>query len=245
MRVILKTILSNETPLPVFDGGGRACALRLVRSSRARSLRLVIDPRRGDVRLTMPGRYGLNEALRWVETKRNWIEGELARLPAASPMAPGMILPFRGVDRLLDWSPDHIRHPVVRDGTIHVGGQRESLERRLLRWLREEARRLLDAETRALAARLGLRPGKISVGDPVSRWGSCSASGDIRFSWRLILAPDFVRQATVAHEVAHLVHMHHGPSFHALVAELYGSDPAPSRLWLRRNGSALHAIGRR
>ena len=57
------------------------------------------------------------------------------------------------------------------------------------------------------------------------------------------MAPDFVRRATVAHEVAHLVHMNHGPDFHALVEALLGTDPAPARRWLRREGAALHRIG--
>ncbi|MDP8994550.1 MAG: M48 family metallopeptidase, partial [Pseudomonadota bacterium] len=86
---------------------------------------------------------------------------------------------------------------------------------------------------------------RVAVGDPISRWGSCSSSAAIRYSWRLILAPDWVRRATVAHEAAHLVHMNHGPAFHALVGELLGEDPRPAWLWLRREGAALHRIGRR
>jgi predicted metal-dependent hydrolase len=83
---------------------------------------------------------------------------------------------------------------------------------------------------------------RVGVGDPLSRWGSCSASGAIRYSWRLILAPDWVRRATVAHEVAHRVHMNHGQAFHRLVEELLGVDPKPARLWLRRSGASLHRI---
>ena len=85
---------------------------------------------------------------------------------------------------------------------------------------------------------------RIGVGDARSRWGSCSTGGDIRYSWRLILAPPEVRRATVAHEVAHRLHMNHGPDFHAAVAHLFGRDPAPERRWLREHGAALHAIGR-
>jgi predicted metal-dependent hydrolase len=90
----------------------------------------------------------------------------------------------------------------------------------------------------------GVKASRIGIGDPVSRWGSCSASGAIRYSWRLILAPEAVRRATVAHEVAHLVHLNHGPEFHALVEQLYGADPRPARRWLKREGAALHRIGR-
>ena len=124
-----------------------------------------------------------------------------------------------------------------------AGGPLEGLDRRLLRWLKSHARDLLDRETREFAARAGVMASRVAVGDPVSRWGSCSSKGAIRYSWRLILAPEFVRRATVAHEVAHLVHLNHGPDFHALVERLLGADPKPARAWLRREGAALHRIG--
>ena len=53
-----------------------------------------------------------------------------------------------------------------------------------------------------------------------------------------------VRRATVAHEVAHRVHMNHGPAFHALVADLLEDDPTPARAWLRENGARLYRVGR-
>jgi predicted metal-dependent hydrolase len=61
----------------------------------------------------------------------------------------------------------------------------------------------------------------------------------------LILAPDEALRYVVAHEVAHLVHLNHGPDFHALVAEIFGADPRPARAWLKREGAALHLIGPR
>jgi predicted metal-dependent hydrolase len=102
---------------------------------------------------------------------------------------------------------------------------------------------VLVAETRTLADAHGIGVGSVTVGDPRSRWGSCTAAGDIRYSWRLIMAPSTVRHATVAHELAHRVHMDHGGAFHALVAELLGADPAPARAWLRRHGSSLYWVG--
>ena len=82
--------------------------------------------------------------------------------------------------------------------------------------------------------------GRVGVGDPRSRWGSCASSGAIRYSWRLILAPPDVRRATVAHELAHLLHMDHSAAFHAAHARILGADPRPARAWLRANGAGLH-----
>lgn len=228
----------------VFTGGGRIRQLVIVRRHGARGLRLSVDPRDATVRLSLPPRAALRPAIAWAAGKRAWVEAQLAQLPAARPIAPGMALTVGGRDLVLDWAEHHPRTPERSFGVLRVGGPREALEARVMRWLRREALRVLDAETRALAAAHGLTIGRVGVGDPRSRWGSCSAAGDIRYSWRLILAPEAVRRATVAHEVAHRVHMNHGPAFHALVASMYDGDPAEARRWLRAHGASLHGIGR-
>lgn len=228
----------------VFNGGGRARPLVIVRHPRARSMRLTIDPRDASVLLSLPSRAALRPALAWAAGKRDWIESELARLPGPQPILPGMIFSFAGETVQLRWTPTATRTIRRAPGSLEIGGPGENLSSRLLRYLRREALAILDHETRSLAARHGITIRNVAVGDPKSRWGSCASSGDIRYSWRLILAPSDVRSATVAHEVAHRVHMNHGATFHALVAEMHGSDPKPARHWLRSNGAALHWFGR-
>src|SRR3546814_13797765 len=88
---------------------------------------------------------------------------------------------------------------------------------------------LMERESNEIATIAGLAVGRVAVGDPRSRWGSCTHDGDLRYSWRLVMAPDHVRRATVAHEVAHLRHMDHGAAFHALVDELHDGDVAAAR----------------
>jgi predicted metal-dependent hydrolase len=210
---------------------------------RARRLRLTVDPRTGAVVLVLPRRASRRRALAWAAEQKEWIAARLAAVAPAVMLAPGALFPFRGVDHRIDWSPDRRRRITLADGCLTAGGPSEALASRILRWLRAEALALLAAETREFAAKAGVTVSGIGVGDPRSRWGSCSASGAIRYSWRLILAPDWVRRATVAHEVAHLVHLNHGPDFHALVASLLGDDPRPARAWLRSHGAALHRIG--
>lgn len=221
-----------------------SCALTVLRSPRARQMRLAVDPRDGSVRLTLPRRAQMDHGLHWAETKRGWIEAQLARLPVATPIVNGMRFDVAGETLTLDWSEDHPRKPIRYDGYLQIGGPAERLEARLFRWLKDEARAIFDSETQEFAQKIGVSVPSIGIGDPVSRWGSCASSGQIRYSWRLILAPPFVRRATVAHEVAHRVHMNHGPAFHALVKTIFGEDPTPARKWLRSNGSALHWFGR-
>ncbi|HEX4738198.1 MAG TPA: M48 family metallopeptidase [Allosphingosinicella sp.] len=225
-----------------FESGGLEAALKIVVSPRARVMRLRVDRRNGAVVLTIPKRASRRKALEWAAGHRAWVEGQLARIVPASGLEDGAELPLYGVPHRIRWAASASRVPKVEGSEIVIGGPAENLDARILRWLRRHAAEILSRETREFAAKAGVSVSRVGVGDPSSRWGSCSSSGGIRYSWRLILAPDWVRRATVAHEVAHRVHMHHGPEFHALVERLFDADPKPARLWLRRHGAALHRI---
>jgi predicted metal-dependent hydrolase len=241
----ISSIVSFESSAQLaFTGGGRTRGLTIVRRPQSRGMRLTVDPRDATVRLTLGVRAPLRPALAWAIGKRAWIEAELARLPQPTPIVPGMTIALGDDLWQLDWRADYPRRVRFAAGTIEAGGPRDQLSPRILRFLRVQALVVLEAETRALAAAETINIGAVGVGDPKGRWGSCSSSGDIRYSWRLILAPVAVRRATVAHEVAHRVHMNHGADFHRLAARLNGGDPAPAREWLRENGTLLHWFGR-
>lgn len=218
--------------------------LEIVRHPRARTLRLSLDPVTGRARLTLPRRAALGPALAWAEGKKGWLAAQQARLPEARPFVPGAVLPVADEMLTIAWQAG-ARRGVRREGNIlAVEGPVETLPRRVEAWLRGEALAVLSRETAEFAALAGVAISRVAVGDAKGRWGSCASSGVIRYSWRLLLAPGGVRRATVAHEVAHRVHMNHGPAFHALVAELFGADPTPARAWLRRHGAGLHWFGR-
>lgn len=221
-----------------------SAGIEVVRHARARCMRLAVDPRDGRVRLTLPPRASLKKGLAWAEEQHAWIAAQQARLPETQPLTPGARFPFAGREIEILSVPSAPRTPRLVQDILICGGSREGLERRVARWLRAEALRVLSAETAEYAARAGVIVTRVSVGDPRGRWGSCTSSGAIRYSWRLILAPDFVRRATVAHEVAHRIHMNHSPAFHRLVEVLYEADPTPARQWLRSHGAALHWVGR-
>jgi predicted metal-dependent hydrolase len=132
---------------------------------------------------------------------------------------------------------------VTRIGTeLHVAGQREHVARRVRDWLRAQARMELSTRSRTCAARIGRVIARVRIGDPKSRWGSCSAKGGLAYSWRLLLAPPEVVDYVVAHEVAHLVEHNHGRRFWALVDSLTQATQ-PAKLWLRRHGNTLLRYG--
>lgn len=230
-------------PVMLFEAGGRSRPLEVRRMAQARRMRLSVDPRDGGVRLVIPARTSLRSALKWVESKRGWIEDALGALPVARPILPGMTIEVAGEPLTVELG-DGGR--IVRRvaGRLVVPPPSEMIGSRVVRWLRAQALARLDTETARFAARAGVTVRRVAIGDPRARWGSCSASGDIRYSWRLILAPPAVLEATVAHEVAHRLHMDHSADFHAAVERLLGRDPAAERAWLRTHGRELYWLGR-
>ncbi len=241
---IISSIVGSEPKLAPFEGGGRVRELEVKRVAQARRMKLWVEPSSGAVRLTLPPRTSLRRALDWVEERRDWVEAELARLSPPELIAPGGQVPLEGQPHLIDWQPGASRTIRREPGRLILGGPIEQVEARLLRWLRTHALELLTRETLEIAAQENIAIRKVSVGDPRRRWGSCASSGDIRYSWRLILAPPDVRRATVAHEVAHRLHMDHSPAFHAAAARLFGRAPDAERLWLKRHGASLHRWGK-
>jgi predicted metal-dependent hydrolase len=125
---------------------------------------------------------------------------------------------------------------------ICVAGGVEHMERRVLDYLKREARKDLQKASLAYADELGVRVKRVSIRDQSSRWGSCTAAGSLSFSWRLILAPAFVLDYLAAHEVAHLVEMNHSARFWRVVAKVCPSVER-AKSWLDTHGNDLHRYG--
>ena len=105
-----------------------------------------------------------------------------------------------------------------------------------------DTRKRMSALVRDKAALADVVPRRVTVKDTHSRWGSCAASRNLAFSWRLVMAPRYVQDYVAAHEVAHLRYMNHGARFWSLVADLTPhSEPAVA--WLREEGPRLLRIG--
>jgi len=214
--------------------------VRLVHHAQSRRYKLIFDGARGELRLTLPRRANAARALKWASEQQDWLVAQVGKADAPVLVAPGTTVPLFGTARRIDWMPDAPRAVRLVDDVLVVGGPAETVGRRIERWLKAEALAIMERESRDIAERAGLRVGRVGVGDPRSRWGSCTHDGDLRYSWRLVMAPEHVRRATVAHEVAHLQHMDHSPAFHALVDRLHDGDVGMARAWLRREGRGLH-----
>jgi predicted metal-dependent hydrolase len=229
----------------VIEVAGVRVVLKVNRQARRVSVR--VDASRNEVVAVARSERGLAQAVAFANERAIWIQSHLINRPKETPFAPGSIIPFRGKSLRLDHKPGSSAARLIDDlfdPHILSGGEGDAYARRIERLLRREAHRVLSERTEAHATALGLKVPKVSIGDPASRWGSCTPSlGSIRYSWRLILAPDDVLDYVAAHETAHLIHADHSPDFWRVVHGLVG-DEKRFRKWLKREGMALHAIGR-
>lgn len=240
MQATGKIILSIETSDAAILIDGVAMPVRVRRSARARSYKLTLDGTRGELRLSLPVRASLKRALGWAQEHEAWVKAQIAVQPAVTTLGDGALFPLEGREVRICWVAGATRTIRLEGDRLLLGGAAESVSARVLRWLKARAKAVLQAETLAMAQDHGLIVASVGIGDTRSRWGSCTSTGAIRYSWRLILCPPAVRRATVAHELAHLLHMDHSPAFHAAHARILDEDPRIARAWLRANGAGLH-----
>ena len=213
-------------------------------NKRARRIVLRLDQSTAELVVVLPTRATAAQGRRFALLNEGWIRDRLDQIPAATPFAPGAEIPYLGVEHRIRYRPG-VPVAVWREGNeIYVTGRREAAPRRIEEWLKREARRELLRRARQKAALIGREVHAITLRDPKSRWGSCSTRGQLSFSWRLILAPREVLDYVVAHEVAHLKEMNHGPRFWRLTAQLT-RDTEYAKEWLRENGPALHRFGKK
>jgi predicted metal-dependent hydrolase len=235
----------RHRPGDVIEVGGVRVELKV--NKRARRVSLRVDAPRGMAVAVSPSQRRLNEAVAFARERSSWLAQRIAAGPEPVPFAPGALIPFRGEKARLEAIPGLSAARLVCDeGGLRIvsGGEGAAFSRRVERFLRGEARRAVEARTDTHVRTLGVPPPKVSIADPGSRWGSCTPTrGTIRYSWRLILAPEFVLDYVCAHETAHLVHGDHSQRFWALVRSLIGDEKGPRR-WLSNHGQQLHAIGR-
>jgi len=225
---------------------GEAVAVTVRHNPRARRIIIRINPSTGEVTVVTPSRRTFDNALNFARSESDWIKRRLAKVPRGVELELGATVLFRGEEHRVTAGtrgPGPVWVEEV-DGArfIRVSGRAEHAPRRLIDFFKREARKELSARTIELAARIGAAPKRIAVRDTQSRWGSCSTERSLSYSWRLILAPQFVLDYVVAHEVAHFRHMNHGPRFWQLVRKLSPEADA-AQAWLVRHGPSLHCYG--
>ena len=229
---------NNLRALMVVPAEGGEVPILTRRDRRARRMTLRIDAANDRAVLVLPTWVPMSEGLRFVRAKAHWMKEKLDSLPPRERLDSGARLTLFGTPLTIRYRTD-LGAVVVRDGPfLYVGGAEERVSLRVTAWLKTEARVRLWECASSMAESLGKAVKRVSVRDSRTRWGSCAADGSLSFSWRLALAPKDVSTYVVAHEVAHLVAMNHGPKFWRTVERLL-PDHSSAKNWLSENGVRL------
>ena len=231
--------------------GDKRFRIQLKRAPTARKFTLRVRAATRDIVMTMPLRGSFKEAQAFAQRYAGWIDTRFACLPQQIAFIHGATIPLRGIAHSIAYRPGLRRTvwvernaspDVAASMLLCVSGASAHVERRVLDYLKREARSDLEAAVAHHTKAIGKAARKLTLRDQASRWGSCSSTGSLSFSWRLILAPAFVLDYLAAHEVAHLVHMDHSARFWKLTASLI-PDFERAEAWLKANGAGLHRYG--
>jgi predicted metal-dependent hydrolase len=224
---------------------GNSLPVRVVEHPGSRRITLRLLPGGDGLKVTMPAHVGDAELDAFLHRNVNWVAARRARLPKTVSIAEGQLIPFRGVPhRIMCSGPGRgVVEPLEINGeyVLRIPGDQAFIQRKLLDYFKKQARKVLAEHVVIHSASLDVRARQIRITDTTSRWGSCSSTRTLSFSWRIILAPPEVLDYLVAHEVAHLREMNHSPRFWQLVADIC-PQMERHKSWLRKNGAKLHAI---
>ncbi len=228
---------------------GRPLKYRVRRHRRARKIGVQVSGPEGVV-VTIPWRVSYRSVPGYLADLSDWLQEKADAMdcwqgPHLKQYATGSLVPVFGTQRCLVVEPlptgrSRARFTLEEDALVLQLSGIDMLDPRphLEKFLRRLAGTELREAVAAWADRLELLPSKVVVGERKSRWGSCSATGTISLCYRLVMAPRWIIDAVVVHELCHLRHLNHGRQFYALL-ERCCPRHSEARQWLRENHDEL------
>jgi len=235
--------LPEASDIHMLNFAARKVPLVFKQNKRAQRIILRLDHGNSSIIVVLPKRTSRDEGKRFALSNKDWIEQHLDQLHEPVPFTHNNIIPILGTPHRISHKPNARGVVWCEAEEIHVAGHEEHVSRRVQDWLKVEAKREIEARAYAKAEAVGKKIKKITIRDTKSRWGSCTSEGELAFSWRLIFAPKHVIDYVIAHEVAHLREMNHGPKFWKLCGEICRNMDS-ARVWLENHGTDLYRYGR-
>jgi predicted metal-dependent hydrolase len=211
----------------------------IIRSNR-KTLSISIDSF-GRLIVRAPKRYGKERIFAFIQEKEDWILRKKSEIKGA-----GIDLPSENLDGypLMIFGERHLlcltdEARITFDGAgkkIYL--PKQNAKERLVKWLKDNAKRILTDLTEKTAQRMGTGYQKVTVTSARSRWGCCTHDNAIRYTYRLLFVPKAVMEYVVVHELSHTLHKNHSPSFWREV-EKYVPDWKEKRKWLHTHRALM------
>lgn len=216
---------------------------QLIRSKR-KTLALIVKPD-GSVLVRAPMRTSKAVIEEFISKNTLWIESQRVKTLAAPPPAPRRYLPGETFLYLGRMYPLEIIEgqwePLLLNGAFKLTASRQSEAAFLFEgWYRDQARQVITERVEVFAHQYDFRYKGIRITSARTRWGSCSATGSLSFSWRLIQVPLAVVDYVVVHELVHTAIHNHSKGFWQRVGMIL-PEYQKHRRWLREHGQELLA----
>lgn len=214
----------------------------IIRSKR-KTLAISIDAF-GKLTVRAPIACSKERIFAFLQAKEDWILRKKAERTGAGIRLPSESLD--GYELLLLGKPCKIllanTNKVGYDSAQNcITLSEKNAKARLVRWLKENAERILTSVTKQKAQEMGVSFASVSIGSARGRWGSCSGKNEIRYTFRLLYAPKEVVEYVVVHELAHVRHKNHSKSFWQEV-ERFIPDWKARRKWLKTHGALMQVL---
>jgi len=208
---------------------------------RGKNICLRIDSHAGQVVLSLPHYVSIQEGINFLQSKSAWVQKSFKNFIPKQKFVPNLQINLLGVSYILLHNPQAREGVQIHDNHIYVSGELEHFSRRVGDFIKRKFLEYAFKIAHAKAQLLNVKVYRVNLKDQKTRWGSCTSEGNISLSWRLALAPLEVAEYVIAHEVCHLREMNHGVNFWNLIYEVYNSDIAAAKLWLKENAKLLYA----
>ena len=231
--------MSSENVFTLSSGCSVPVIIETRRGTRNVTLRPKTTPN-FEIHISKPWMTSNAFVLKFLESKRKWIENIFAKAPKKEILRPEDSIEFLGRIVKLKHDENMRSNKYLNEykTILCIGGGADMFERRVRDFIKSEL--LQEIKTIIKTTPKQYWPKHISLRDTSSRWGSCSSNGNISFSWRLAFAPYEVMRYVVMHELAHREHLNHSAEFWATVSKLYGFGVERAKRWLNNNGCNLH-----
>jgi predicted metal-dependent hydrolase len=210
--------------------------------SRRRSIALVVS---ADAVLTV--RAPLSVSISYIDAlvhkKESWISKTMERMMARPRIkrrefVPGETFLFLGDQYTLTVSAAAKSSLVLTDHFVLKADKQSQAHEIFTRWYRKEAKKIIAKQVSHYADMFVLHYRSVKISSARKRWGSCSARDNLNFSWRLVMAPMWIIDYVVIHELAHTVHKNHSRAFWKRVEEMY-PEYKKAECWLKDNQHML------
>jgi predicted metal-dependent hydrolase len=214
---------------------------KLIRSKR-RTIALIIE-RDGSFTVRAPMRAPHTAIETFIQQKEDWITRTREKMKSARPIlekqyANGEKFLFLG--SAFDLKLVGFQKPLLRfdNGFSLRQSAQVKGEQVFTRWYKERALEVISGRVKQYSEQYNFAPKQVKISSAKTRWGSCSSSGTLNFTWRLVMAPLDVIDYVVVHELAHLRVKNHSSKFWKVVESIY-PEHKKQRKWLRENGEKL------